>query len=89
MTNQELIDLIGFQEIPHMTVMNSVIYPLGRRRHLSVGCAGTPNEMLFICETDDKDETKVTDLICLHNYDYDGFLTIEKVKSLISVLTTK
>ncbi len=88
MTNQNLIDL-GFKEIPHFTVTNSVIYPLGRNRHLSAGSVGTPNEMLFISATDDKDERKITDLICLHNYDYDGFLTIEKVKSLISAITNK
>lgn len=51
MTNADLIE-IGFKELPHPTIMNSVIYDLGRNRQLSVGCAGTPNEMIFICERD-------------------------------------
>lgn len=85
MTNQDLIE-IGFKKIPHFTVANSVIYQLGRHRHLSAGCVGTPNEMLWICATDDNDEKIITDLICIHNYDYDGYLTIEKVKSLINII---
>lgn len=85
MTNDDLI-VIGFQKIPHFTIANSVIYPLGRHRHLSAGCVGTPNEMLWICETNDQDGTLVTDLICLHNYDYDGSLTIEKVQNIINAI---
>jgi hypothetical protein len=85
MTNDDLIE-IGFKKIPHFTIANSVIYPLGRHRHLSAGCVGTPNEMLWICETDDQNETKINDLVCIHNWDYDGVLTIEKVKMLINTI---
>ena len=88
MTNDDLI-LIGFKEIPHFTVSNSVTYSLGRHRQLSAACVGTPNEMLFITLTDDKYEYKITDLICLHNYDYDGYLTIEKVKNIINAICVK
>lgn len=86
MTNKDLIE-IGFEKMPHFTVANSVIYPLGRNRQLSAGSVGTPNEMLWICEIDTQNETKISDLICLHNYDYDGVLTMEKVKSIINVIT--
>ena len=82
MTNQDLI-AIGFKEVPHFTVTNSVYYDLGRNRQLSAGNVGTPNEMLWICEVVDKE---ITDLICIHNWDYDGPLTIEKVKTLIQVI---
>lgn len=85
MTNEDLIE-IGFIKIPHFTIANSVIYPLGRHRTLSAGCVGTPNEMLWICTADDQDESKITDLICIHNWDYDGALTIEKVKGLINLI---
>ena len=78
---------VGFEKIPHFTITNALIYKLGRHRHLSVGCVGTPNEMLWICETDDQDQRKVTDLVCLHNWDYDSYLTIEKVKGLINLIT--
>lgn len=77
---------VGFEKIPHFTITNSLIYKLGRHRHLSVGCVGTPNEMLWICETDDQDQRRVTDLVCLHNWDYDKYLTIEKVKGLINLI---
>ncbi|MDH3382042.1 MAG: hypothetical protein OEL54_05015 [Flavobacteriaceae bacterium] len=85
MTNDDLI-AIGFKEIPHFTIANSVIYQLGRHRHLSAGCVGTPNEMLWICETDAENEKDISDLICVHNYDYEGVLTIEKVKNLINTI---
>lgn len=82
MNNQDLI-LIGFKEIEHFTIGNHIIYDLGRNRHLSAGSVGTPNETLYICETDIDDKKKITDLVCLHNYDFDGYLTLEKVKGLI------
>ena len=85
MTNDDLI-AIGFKSIPHFTIMDAVVYPLGRHRHLSAGSVGTPNEMLWICETDDQNDKRVTDAICIHNYDYDGMLTIEKVNSILSAL---
>lgn len=85
MKNQDLID-IGFKEIEHYVVTDAVIYPLGRNRHLSAGCVGTPNEMLFICESEKDDKTKITDMICLHNWDYDGQLTKEKVVALIELI---
>lgn len=88
MTNQDLID-IGFEKIPHFTVGNTVIYDLGRRRSLSASCVGTPNEMLWVCAIDKEDEKVITDLVCLHNYDYDGYLTIEKVKTLIDNICDK
>ena len=84
--NNEQLKDIGFKEIPHFTITNSVIYKLGRNRHLSIGSAGTPNEMMWICSTDENDERVITDLICLHNYDYDGYLTIEKVCDLINII---
>ena len=88
MTNADLIE-IGFIEFPHPTIMNSVVYDLGRNRHLSVGCVGTPNEMIFICEQDKNVPEKNTDLICLKNYDYDGYTTIETIKELIKLLKPK
>ena len=85
MTHADLISL-GFEEISHFTIGRVSIYKLGLDIHLSVGSVGTPNEMMFICETDEKNEKEITDLICLHNYDYNGFLTKEKLESLIKLL---
>lgn len=80
MTKQDARDM-GFEDIPHFTVAGSLIYNLGRSRHLSFGCIGTPNEMIFICLSDN--EEKITDLVCLHNYDYDGYITKDKLTSMI------
>ena len=85
MTNDDLI-AIGFQKIPTFTISNSVIYDLGRNRQLSASNIGTPNETLWICEIDEKNNSKITDLVCIHNYDYDGILTIEKIKMLIKAI---
>lgn len=86
MTNEDLI-AIGFRPMPNFTILNSVIFDLGRNRYLSAGCVGTCNEIVFISEQDDKGE--VSDCICIHNYDYDGFLTLEKIKCIIMSLTIK
>lgn len=77
---------IGFQEYPHKTVDSGLFLDIGRNRLITVGSVGTPNEMLWICQKDS--DTKITDLVCLHNYDYDGFLTNEKVYSLLSFFAT-
>lgn len=88
LARQDLLN-IGFKEIPHMTVMNSLIFDLGRNRHLSIGCIGEPNEMIFICEVDDEDDRKITDLICIRNFDYDGYTILEDVKAIIRSITGK
>jgi len=80
---EECLEL-GFERLQHFTVADNLIYQLGRNRHLSIGCVGTPNETLFICESDPKDYRKINDLICLHNYDYDGYLSKSKLQTLIS-----
>ena len=85
MTNEDLI-AIGFRPMEHFTIANSVTFPLGRNRHLSAGCIGTPNEILWICEVSPDNDRKITDTICLHNWDYDKELKIEKVQGLINLL---
>lgn len=86
MTNDDLIK-IGFAKIPHFTIGDTVIFDLGRSRHLSASSVGTPNEMVFIGATDDDtDKKKITDLVCVHNYDYDGYLQEEKINGLIKLL---
>lgn len=90
--SREYLKNLGFKELPHFTVMNSLEYHLGRRRRISVGCLGEPNEVVFISETSEHNPREVTDVICLHNWDYDGYLTEEKISTLVSalkLLTTK
>lgn len=85
MTNEDLI-AIGFKKVPHFTITNSVFYDLGRNRHLSAGSIGTPNEMLWLCYMEDRESEFIDDLVCLHNWDYDGELTIKKVKAIIDAI---
>jgi len=77
---------IGFEKIEHFTITKTLIYKLSRNRQLSVGDVGTPNEMLWICEIDEDNSKKITDLVCLHNYDYDGYLTKDKIINLIKYI---
>jgi hypothetical protein len=86
MTKEDYIRL-GFAPLQHYTVADALLYQLGRNRHLSAGCVGTPNEMIWICQMDDKDTRKCEDLVCLHNYDYDGYMTEAKLQLLIKALS--
>tara|TARA_R110000851_G_scaffold87648_1_gene191056 strand:- start:21205 stop:21501 length:297 start_codon:yes stop_codon:yes gene_type:complete len=86
-TNKYLIEACGFKPIPHFTIGDSVTYDLGRNRYLSVNSAGTPNEMLFLCERE-PNKVVVNNLIVLSNYDYDGLLTVKRVDDLIELLTS-
>ena len=88
MLRQQLLS-IGFKEIPHFTIGNNLNYDLGRFRQLSLSSIETPCEMMFITQIDDENPKKITDLVVLHNYDYDGYLTFEKVESLINLLAPK
>lgn len=87
-TKKELTSL-NFKPLEHYTILNSFIYDLGRNRHLSIGAFGTPNETVFICETCNEDSKKITDLICLHNYDYDGYISKRKLRDIIKLLDSK
>lgn len=73
---------LGFKELPHFTVGNDLVYDLGRNRHLSISALGTFNEMMIIGELDKKSKS-YSDIVCLHNCDYDGFLNMDKLKSLL------
>lgn len=85
-SREELLKL-GFKEMPHFTIGQIINFDLGRRRFLSISSLGTPNEMLYINELQQDDDKTITDLICLHNYDFDGFLTLRKLKNLITGIT--
>lgn len=82
LTKQQCID-IGFKELPHQTVMGSIVFELPRRRVLSLGCLGAGNEIMFICEKSNVGD-HYTDLVCLHNRDYDGELTLDRLKFIVN-----
>ncbi len=77
---------LGFKRISHFTIGSSLIFDLNRNRNLSFSNIGTPNEVLFLCQNDEQDKRLITDLICLHNYDFDGYMTLKRIKKLIKIL---
>ena len=85
---QEELLAIGFEKISTFTVNNCLIYKLGRGRILQIGDVGNFNEMLCISQLDAENDKKISDIIVLHNYDYDGFITLDKIKTLIALLTS-
>ena len=84
MTKEQAINL-GFVPFHQFTVTDSFTYPLERNKVLSFGCIGTPNEMLFLGQLNDA-ENGYDDLICLHNYNYDGNITEKKLNRIIEAL---
>lgn len=83
------VKAMGFYELPHFTIGASLLYELGRNRHLSISSLGTPNEVVFMDEVDRDDDKEITNLIVIRNYDYDGPLTREILEMLLKVLTLK
>lgn len=81
--NEDLIS-IGFKPYAHFSVMNTVCLDVGRCRQIKFGCVGTPNEVVFIVHRWG-DTCEEQDLVCVHNFDYDGYLTIEKVMNILKV----
>ena len=82
MVTKEDLTQLGFKQNEHYTVVNILNLDIGRNRLLSIGSVGTPNEMMFIAEIGTEDT--FSDIICLHNYDYDGFLTKEKLMLILN-----
>lgn len=74
---------LGFLDMPHFTVTGNMTFELGRGRQLSLACVGSPNEILFLAQIDGNSNKRVVDAVVLSNYDYDGYLTVEKLRNLI------
>lgn len=77
--SRDEVKTLGFKEHDKPTLLRSLFYPLERNRFLSIGSLGTPNEMLFIADSFQYPEN----IIVLHNYDYDGYLTSCKLEGLL------
>lgn len=83
---EDILLKCGFSKIPHFTVTNSLILDIGRGRFLSVGNVDDANQMVWLQSISGD---KVTDLICVHNYDYDGLLYLHQLQNLHFALTGK
>lgn len=89
MLNREQVLELGFKELPHLNILKSLIFDIGRRRQISIGCLGTPNEVMYIYEINFSNPQEIDDLVCLWNYDFDGYLTLEKLTVLLSFFGKK
>ena len=78
--------MLGFKPILHFTVAGSYTLDLGRNRALNYGSIGTPNEMLYIIAYDRNDNRNITDAVSLHNYDYHGYMTRDKLTNIVNAL---
>lgn len=83
---EDILLKAGGYKLPHMTVTDSVLFDIGRDRILSIGCIEDCNQMAWLQHIEGK---KVTDLVCIHNYDYDGWLYLHTFQNLFKSLTGK
>lgn len=81
---EKLLLECGFKNIPHFTVTNSKILDIGRGRFLSIRDIENCNQMMFIHSIYNN---KITDLVCVHNYDYDGWLHLHQLQNIYFILT--
>lgn len=77
------------KSIPHFTVGGNLLIDIGRSRHMSIACVGTPNEVIFLSCCNIDDDRKIEDAVCVHNFDYDGYMPIHRLQNLFSDLTQK
>ena len=82
MNNETLLQK-GFIKTPHPVIKEIFVLDVGRNRYISIGALGSPNEIAFLNQKDHN--SGITDMVCVHNFDYDGFLSKEKLDNIISV----
>lgn len=85
---EEWLLKLGFKPIPHMTVMNSFTLDIGRDRVISIGCVGTPNEMIFLIEDYSK-RVPSQDICVLRNFDYDDRTYVHTLQNIVFAITGK
>src|SRR6478672_4986348 len=77
---------LGFEKLPHQTITNSLIKKIGRNRIISIGNVGTPNEMIWLCEVNATDDKTIDDLVCIRNFDYDGYTMVHTLQNICDAL---
>lgn len=84
LTEQWLLDF-NFTKPPHFTVDNSYSITISRNRKLIVSSVGTPNLMVALCTVDDAGIG--TDIIVLHNWDYDKEIYVHNLQNIYHVVS--
>ena len=75
---RELLYAAGFQEVPHFTVLKSLVLPY-KKNQFSIGGLGTANETMFYKEDND--------VVTIHNYDYHGILHLHQLQNIYYAIT--
>ena len=81
--NEDFLIKKGFVARKHKVLTSFFVFDVGRNRQIRVSSVHTPNEVVFISQTDH--HTKQECLICVHNFDYDGYLTESKLDVILSL----
>jgi len=85
--NEDWLVRLGGEKLPYHNILNSIFFKVGRNRIVSVGNVGTPNEMIWLCQVNATNDKIIDDIICLRNYDYDGYTPVHTFQNLIHALT--
>lgn len=88
LTRDYVLKNFGFSSTKHFTIGNTLTKGIGRNRVLSYSHIGTTSEMLIISEFDEGFKRPPTEDIVLHNYDYDGYLTEERLRNLLDFVNS-
>ncbi len=83
---EEQLEALGFKKQTNFTIMPKWDYDLGRERFLSICSPGFPNEILYICSTEPDGDDVRYNIIVLSNYDYDGYISFDRLESLIKII---
>lgn len=89
LTEEILLKCPQLKQNPISIIQFSYYLDLGRNKILSLSDIGLGNEMICLCEIDAKDKTKITNVIFLHNIDYDGRISLNKFQNIVFDLTGK
>ena len=79
---------LGFKKIPGVIPMfEKYNFVLTMDRRISVCNINTGNELMWLCSVEKSGS--ISDAVCIHNYDINGELTIDKVKGFVELLKSK
>ena len=73
---EEWLLKFGGEKLPHFNIGDSILFDIGRNRYISISSIGSGNEMIYLKEMNQDNGMECIDLVCLHNYDYDGFMMV-------------
>jgi hypothetical protein len=85
---QQLLN-IGFLEEVSLSTCNSLFYDLSRNRMIMITGVGTEKEIGHLCEMSYPDDETYDQMVCFHDYEFDGYITIDRVMLLIYSITNK